>query len=83
MLKWTWLWTPDDGSIAAETYVGLLDMLKKYSAFVGLIVEWHNMTFRAAIGTLQRIQNRWRLAAAFEIFPHSTSQVWNSKKTGA
>jgi hypothetical protein len=39
MMKWTWPWTPDGGSIAAETYLGLIDIPKKYNAFVGLIVE--------------------------------------------
>jgi hypothetical protein len=29
MLKWAWPWTPDDVSVAAEKYVGLMDMLKK------------------------------------------------------
>jgi hypothetical protein len=38
MLKWTWPWTPDDGSIAAETRVGLMNIPKRI-AFVGLIVE--------------------------------------------
>jgi hypothetical protein len=29
MLKWTRPWTPDDGSVAAETCVGLMDITKK------------------------------------------------------
>jgi hypothetical protein len=47
MLKWMWLWTPDDGSVAAETYVGLVDILKKSSAFVGLIGECGNIFSRS------------------------------------